>query len=775
MASGAGSFYLANAGWLWPVAALFAVAAAAAVWSYRRSGRDRRLVAALGLRLLGLSLLALSLLEPSWTTWHPRPGANLFVVLADNSQSMSLRDGGEHRSRGDRLREIVRGDRGWLATLGETFRVRAYLFDQRLRRVEDLSGALTFSGPASHLGAALRTVAERYRGGPLAGVLLFSDGNATDFGDRPFEPDGLPPIYPVLMGGQSPAPDIALSQVRVTPSAFEDTPVTVEARIEATGQKGRTMTAELLDLGGKVVAHLALPVTQEHEHLTARFRLRPEAPGFSFYRARVSAEKAPEATQANNARLVVVEAPRGPLRVLYIGGRPNWEYKFLRRALENESQVELVALIRMAAREPKFVFQGRQGEATNPLFRGFGASAEEAERYDEPVLVRLGTRDEAELREGFPRSAEALYEYHAVILDDVEAGFFSADQQALLERFVTERGGGLLMLGGQDSFQQGGYDRTPIGEVLPVHLDRLPRSGPTPPVRLALSREGWLEAWTRLRENEAAERERLEAMPAFRVLSRVRALKPGATVLGTATAGDSAYPALVVQRAGEGRTGAITIGDLWRWGLRDPRLQADLGKFWRQTVRWLIADVPGRLAIRIEQGAQEGGELVIRVRGRDRAFRPADDWAVTVEVTAPDGKKTNLVAEPSAAEAGLYEARHVPRQSGAYRVLARAAAGSSGREDEGLQTDAAFALDLEADEHRSIRADAASLEAMARLTGGHMVAAEDLDSFVRAVPKRAAPISDSRSEPLWHTVPVFLLALACLLGEWTLRRSRGLA
>ena len=41
---------------------------------------------------------------------------------------------------------------------------------------------------------------------------------------------------------------------------------------------------------------------------------------------------------------------------------------------------------------------------------------------------------------------------------------------------VSLRGGGLLMLGGQESFASGGYDRTPIGEMLPVYLDRFPQA-----------------------------------------------------------------------------------------------------------------------------------------------------------------------------------------------------------------------------------------------------------------------------------------------------------
>ena len=43
----------------------------------------------------------------------------------------------------------------------------------------------------------------------------------------------------------------------------------------------------------------------------------------------------------------------------------------------------------------------RSGERTNPLFRGFGNQADEqAEQYDQPVLLRLGINDKDELRGG---------------------------------------------------------------------------------------------------------------------------------------------------------------------------------------------------------------------------------------------------------------------------------------------------------------------------------------------------------------------------------------
>ncbi len=199
-----------------------------------------------------------------------------------------------------------------------------------------------------------------------------------------------------------------------------------------------------------------------------------------------------EATLANNSRVVVVDRGRGPYRILYVSGRPNWEYKFLQRAVVEDDQVQLVALMRIARREPKFEFRGRAGESSNLLFRVFGSqSKEEVERYDQPVLVRLNTKDEHELRGGFPKLPEDLYGYHAIIIDDLEAEFFTPDQLMLIQKFVSERGWRLPSLLGGAEIVSGGQsrNRTPVGDMLPVYLDQPSDGKPPGELRLTFTRE----------------------------------------------------------------------------------------------------------------------------------------------------------------------------------------------------------------------------------------------------------------------------------------------
>ncbi|MBL9128129.1 MAG: hypothetical protein JNL97_10800, partial [Verrucomicrobiales bacterium] len=340
-------------------------------------------------------------------------------------------------------------------------------------------------------------------------------------------------------------------------------------------------------------------------------------------------------------------------------------------------------------------------------------------------------------------------------------------------------GGGLLMLGGMESFREGGYYRTPIGDMLPVYLD--PGISPTEsvPLRYELSREGWLQAWARLRDNESDERGRLEGMPPFLVANRIRDAKPGASLVASAKDPQGKdVPALAVQRFGRGRTGALLIGDFWRWGMQSPEARADMDKSWRQLVRWLVSDIPRRVEITSEPMPEDpNGAVRLEVRVRDAQFQPADNASVNIEVepvTFGAAQGTNTVvlrAEPALTEPGLYEAVFVPRIPGGFRAQAKAV-GEVGAEIGRAET--GWASDPVAEEFRSLVPNPAVLEEIARKTGGRMVAAQDLAAFVRELPTRTAPVMEAWSRPAWHTPVLFAFALACLVAEWGLRRMKGL-
>ncbi len=773
--------------WVIPAAIGVLCLLAVLVWSYARAAGSFPLRLAAGLlKAVAIVCLALCLIEPLFSSVRPRPGANLFVVAADGSRSMHLTDQASRVTRGEQLQAALAETSSWQARLSQDFDVRRYVFGDRVQPVADFS-QLNFDGNRSSLGAALTTIFGRYRGRPLAGLLLLTDGNATDLmQDLPADEE-IPPIYPVVLGESTSPRDIRVTRVSVSQTNFETSPVTIYVEGECVGYPNATIVFQLLTQGGLELQRHSLRNERDGQPLAHRFLMRPEEQGINFYRVRMFCrqdeaqlehpERASEATLENNSRLVLVDQAGGPYRVLYVGGRPNWEFKFLRRAIQEDDQVHLVGLVRIAKKEPKFTFRGHLGEKTNPLFRGFGNEEDEdAEQYDQPVLLRLGVgEDGEELRDGFPKSAEELFRYDALILDELDASFFSQDQLSLIQQFVSERGGGFLMLGGRESFASGKYDRTPIGDLLPVYLDP-PTNRPAADAgyKLQLTREGWLQPWTRLRTNEQDEEARLAGMPSFRTLNPIQSIKPGASVLAHVESADNRQlPALVVQRFGKGRSAALLVGDLWRWNMRRANpAESDLEKAWRQTVRWLVADVPARVDAEVRlKLADPAGAIEIVAHVRDEQFQPLDNATVTVQVETPTGNSIELTTSGSDIVPGGYEASFSPRKPGAYRaqIIATAADGSEvGRRQTGWVTQPATLEFQELQPNRELLAQ------LAERTGGEVIDLDRLDDFVSSLPNRKIPITEPWVYPLWHQWGVLALAISCLAGEWGLRRWKGL-
>jgi uncharacterized membrane protein len=796
-------------GWLWPAAAAVIILAAALVWSGRRSATNRRVRLGCGLlKFIGVITLALCLLDPLRVGQRARPGANVFAVIADNSEGLQIKDAGAAKSRGEILRENLTRPDGWQSALAENFQVRRYEFDSRLQNVPNFA-ELNFDGRASSLMTALRTATERWRGQPVAGVLLFTDGNATDFSGEIPALEGSPPIYPVVVGSDDELRDLSIKKVGVSQTSFEDAPVTIQAQVAQSGFDGSEISARLTEIATganrgtnsavdnfriSTSSNIVAQSTQragKSGDLNFRFQIQPSKPGLHFYQLETRAsddaksKTSSEATLANNRQMIVVDRGQEPFRVLYVSGRPNWEYKFLNRAIQDDPQVQMVSLIRVARREPKFQFKGRAGESSNPLFRGFGHNDEETARYDQPVLVRLNTKDEMELRGGFPKTAEELFQYSAVILDDVEAEFFTHDQMALMQRFVSERGGGFLMLGGTESFREGDYAGTLVGSMLPVYLDRETSARLPSKFKLTLTRDGWLQPWTRLRRTEAEETARLAAMPEFDILNPTREIKPGASVLATVSdENGQTFPALAVQRFGFGRVGALMIGDLWLWGMRDAETQKDLGKSWRQLVRWLVSDVPKQISVQAKSSG-DPDEIRLTIKAHDKTFQPLDNATVRLKIRSvahsPRNNSTSqmisetnsvqLTAEPMLNDPGTYEATFIARNTGAYSAEATVTKSDgtiAGRAATGWASDPAAA------EFRSLAPNRLLLETIARKTGGEIVSMNDLEKFVHHLPEHRAPITEPWSDPLWNKPLVFLFVIGCFVAEWGIRRWKGL-
>lgn len=791
------------ADWAWPAAIIAGVLSVLVIDSYRRRGGPMWMrITAASLKIIAIGLVALCLVEPMARGTRPRPRANVLPILVDTSRSMNIDSQTNSTSRFDSFIASVDDEAPWMTRLAQSFDVRKYRFDDRIENVNSFDD-VTASGNVSSMNAALRSLADRFDGRPVAGVLMMTDGNATDTAakDSADWVDLGFPVYPIVPGQDSELVDLRIANVGVRQTDFESAPTTVTVTIDSVGMTGETVTVRLQP----VATADAVTLTPEEQTVTlleqsqqVKFRFRPKSSGVQFYVASVftpsdrdSVDALPpltssfgEATLINNRRIVTIDRDAGPYRVLYVAGRPNWEFKFLRRALSSDAEVQLVGLLRIADKEPKFSFRDRGVSDTNPLFAGLGKDEEDiASQYDEPVVLRFGVKESEELSDGFPESDEELFAYHAVILDDIETDFFSQDQLLRLRRFVSARGGGLLFLGGTESFDGKSFGDSPLGELSPVYAARrtiIDNNNRSRGGRIALTREGLLQAWTRLRENETAEQTRLSEMPAFLTVNPLGDVKPGASELSVIenANGDTAT-ALAVQRFGKGRTAAISIGDLWRWSMRKAVTKTDendegddAARAWRQTLHWLVGEVPRRVQTRIETGEDPTQPATIVVEVRDEAYLPLDNALVEVTIASTGGDPISITAQPDDSAAGTYNAQFWTRDSGGYLAIATVT-GADGSDVGGDQT--GWTSQTDASEMSSLLVNRALLEQIASKTGGEVIELDDLESFADDLPNRKVPVRETWVYPLWHRGWVMLVALACLCGEWGLRRWKGLA
>ncbi len=789
--------------WQIPAIAIAAVMMVLLVRNFLKSRFGYWQLVSLGLKVVGVGVLLVCLMEPRGRGLKPKPQANLLPILVDNSQSMSVRQSGAQLSDAEQIKQTLDPTQKWLVDVEQAFDVRRYQFDSNVVRQDDF-GSLEFDGTASILRTSLASISDRYRGRPLAGCLLFTDGNATDLlRETRWSELGFA-VFPVYRREGAAIKDIRIANVAVSQSDFETAPITIDGAFVSNQLFNVPVTVRLIDESEKVVREQTITFTEAAPEQSVRLRIRPEKAGVSFYRLQaflqsesdtfLSGQSVGEATLLNNSRWIAVNQRRGPYDVLYVAGRPNWEYKYLRRSIDEDAEVRLLGLLRIAKKQPKFSFQDNKvGSNANPLFAGLGGSEEEAaEQLDEPVILRLGVKDASELAGGFPKLAEELFPFSAIILDDIEASYFSQDQLLLLRQFVSARGGALLFLGGEDSMERGGYGETPLGELSPVYLPR----GRTEmrnnedlyrgPYRMRLTREGLLQPYLRLRDTEGAELERLASAPPLQILNHVTRIKPGAVTLAVALneAGDS-QPAMVTQPFGRGKTSALMLGDLWRWSLRrgvgdelnKETFQSaiasesnDPAQFWRQIVRWLVSDVERNIEAQIET-SETPGMLKIVTRVKDEKFLARENAVVSIDVKSPNAESLTLNAVPDVQQAGVYVSEFWPQETGGYRFHV------SVTSDDGIpcgETEIGWAHDPAGEEFRNLGTNVQLLDDLARQTGGKSIDPDAIDDWLRELESRPALVTEAWEFAVWHNPWVIMIAIACLCGEWGIRRWRGL-
>ena len=214
----------------------------------------------------------------------------------------------------------------------------------------------------------------------------------------------------------------------------------------------------------------------------------------------------------------------------------------------------------------------------------------------------------------------------------MEASFFTADQLRMIAEFVSQRGGGLLTLGGRHSFAEGGYAQTPLADVLPVVLEERARRRAAffAELKVEPTPFGMTHGVTQLAATEEESARAVEEAAA-----RLHPEPDPAHAAGRGDASSSAaarpWPApqvvLAYQRYGAGKSLAFTAHDSWLWQMHADIPLEDMTheNLWRQLLRWLVSGVPGPVAVSVSpQRTAPGPSVTIVATVSDETLPPGE-------------------------------------------------------------------------------------------------------------------------------------------------------
>lgn len=721
----------------------------AALISYRAVRSEeptRERVVLVALRLALLALLTFCLLRPSLILKAAVPQQNFLGVLIDDSRSMTIADrDGQPRTQFVQ-EQLGTPESPLLAALSKRFVLRYFRFSSSADRLSSAAD-LKYSGTSTRLGQALERARDELSGLPLAGLVMVTDG--ADTSDTSLD-DSLAslkarqiPVFPVGIGQERFDRDIQITRIETPRSTLKGTSLAVDVVISQTGYAGTSVPLQVED-NGRIVSSQDVALPSDGQSTTVRVNFTASEGGPRLFKFQIAPRPDEQVTQ-NNVRDALVEVADRQEPVLYFEGEPRFEEKFIHRAMEDEKNLRVVVLQRLA----------------DEKYRRFDVDSPE------------------ELIGGFPKTREELFAYKGLILGSVEAAAFTPDQLRMLADFVSKRGGGLIMLGGRRAFAEGGWAGTPVAEVLPVEITEGARGKNAAefysPLTVKPTRAGLSYPVTQLAATEKDSALRWDEMPEVSTVNPISRVKPGATTLltGMLNTGEEQV-VLAFQRYGRGKALAFPVQDSWVWKM-DAKMEVEDQThvtFWRRLVRWLVDGVPDHVSVTSTTDRVEPGELVqLTAEVVDPAFVEVNDAHVVAQVTSPSGKSVEVPLEWTVTKDGEYKATFVAEEAGLYDIK-----GAATRGQQNLGTSAMHTRSSAGDnEYFDAPMRASLLTRIAEETGGHFFTAANVAELPEAISYSGRGVTVVEERDLWD-MPINLMGiLALIAAEWGYRRARGLA
>lgn len=737
-----GSFVLLGQWPHWALAVLLIAAATGlgwVIWSRRRAiaptMRGPRTAVVWILQSLLVCLLLFLLWQPALSIATLRPQQNIVAVVIDDSKSMATQEDGHTRK--EQVLDTLNG--GLLSSLKTKFQVRLYRLGDHLERIEN-PDELTASMPATQIGEGLKEVLADSATLPIGAVVLMSDGADNSGGIDLETISDLKrqriPIHTVGFGRERMAHDIEVTDVQLSSRSLAKSRLEAQVTFHQWGLKGEKARLSVRD-SGKILTSRDIVLQGDGAAQTETVLFNAGDAGVKNLQFGIDALPQ-EDNKNNNALTRVLYVDNAKPRVLYMEGEPRWDYKFIRRAVEDDKNIDLYCVVRTTQ---------------NKLYVQVPPDA-----------------PNGELKDGFPTKVDDLFMYQGIILGSVEANYFTPAQQDLIQQFVDRRGGGLLFLGGRTSLADGGYEKEPFADLLPVRLPAHNDTFHRDPATAELTPAGRDSLITRIEDNPEANVERWKKLPYLMNFQEAGQPKPGALVLVDMTASGHKLPLLITQKYGRGRTAVFATGGDWRWQMLQPVEDMSHEIFWRQMLRWLVSDTPTRVVTSVTRPVlYDDGHVHMRAEVRDTTYLPTSDALVQARIVGPDGGAQTVDLHPDSLEQGVYSADWDAGQAGSYVAELTATRNQQelGRDVITFRRENGVAENFHLEQNRDL------LEKLSSQTGGRYYRPNEVSRLGEDISYSDAGITVRETRDLWDMPIVFFVVLLLCCTEWVLRRRWG--
>jgi hypothetical protein len=719
----------------WGAALLVLLMFVAVFWSTRTGLklRERRLWLG-ALRFGTVFVLLVVLIQPQRKVDEVTVIKPQLAVLVDDSESMKDQVDPQQSTRAERVKKWMESEA--MQRARESFDVRLFRFDSKLTEMPGGESEIGFAGVSSNIIAAVQQIRDRFVGQSLAAVLLLSDGlDSSGLGSSMSLAAGVP-IHTFELEKEFVLPEkarkVSLSALDAPGRVVAGWDAEVRASVSAVGMSGKTVSVELWRSGQKE-AESTVTFNEDDQSRPVVFALPTSEPGMIPFELRIE-DPAADAESKKRPFLVEVVAPGK--RILYVQNGFNFEFKFLRRAITGDRNLQLQTFVRTG--EGRLVSIG-------------GGSGQKLE------LTQAG-----------------LAPYALVIIGDLPPESLSPEQGAALKEYVN-RGGSLILLGGMNGFSSKKIAESPLSEISPAVLpadyregrfpSRMTEAGLRHPVLGALFTE-------------------VKQFPAVLSANVSRSIAAGAEVLMEAEIAGQRTPLLVSARSGGGRVVAFMSDSLWRW--RMGVLTGTPGKsyydvFWGQLIEWVIPKADEKVGSAKLEIFTERSSYLMGERPEVRAiFDPGSAGGklpatLPLKVKTPDGKEFDYAMKPgqftasSGKSVSGYTVKVEPNVAGIF--LAQSSWGSG---KEKLSAESRFSVSEPLPEKAGKPIDRVFLGKVAEQTGGQFFSFEQADSWRERVSGKEQQVARARLLDLWNHPVLLSMLLMLLSADWFMRKRWNL-